>query len=227
MRSIRRSSGAPRSLRAGAGQQRLDRGAGLLARASIAWRLAQRLDAPPDVLRDCCRSGGGSLVHRLGLRGTQQVVEHALHFGAGPVERRLEGLRGQAQHLRDQRALLRIGGQAVRLSVLAELDRMLGAPQQHVGLCQGTGIRLRENAAFGQRSQGGQGAAVPQAGVASATHHLEQLGGELDLPDAAAAQRRRCCRVALRRGPRRGSARGARAARRRRGNRGSDGRRRG
>ncbi len=172
------------------GQQPLDglAGAGLGGRVARAG--AQRVEAAGHF---GIEFGGGlrALPGRLvrGARGRrEQAVEDGFHRVGGLGDRGIELGRRHPQHRRHVGAHRRIVGQAVGLRVVAVLQRVLGPAQQPVGPVQRGRLVGRQQAALGQRGQRDQGAAVAQTGVAAAANHLEELGGELDLADPAAAQ---------------------------------------
>ncbi len=65
---------------------------------------------------------------------------------------------------------------------------MLDGAQEPVGGDQGRGVVPPDVAAGRQRHERGQRAAHPQRRIDAAVHHLEQLDGELDVAQAAAAE---------------------------------------
>ena len=74
------------------------------------------------------------------------------------------------------------------LAVLEQLQAVLYRPQEPVGRGEAVGVRRGHVAAGGQGGQGGQGGRRPQGVVGPPVNELEQLHGELDVPDASSAQ---------------------------------------
>ena len=79
-------------------------------------------------------------------------------------------------------------GQQVGAAQPLQLQPMLGAAQKRVGGGHLGAVGAADVAAPDQRPQPHQGAGQPEIGVGPAVHELQQLDGELDVPQAAGAE---------------------------------------
>src|SRR5690606_33084924 len=79
-------------------------------------------------------------------------------------------------------------GQQVGAAQAEELDAVFEPAQEPVGGVQRGGVGAPDIAALGERGQRGQGGAAAQRLVTAAVHQLEQLYGELDIPQPAGAE---------------------------------------
>ena len=79
-------------------------------------------------------------------------------------------------------------GDQVGAAQPVELDAVLHGAQEAVRVVELRGVGAADVAAGGERLQGVQGGAAAQRGVAAAVHELEQLDGELDVPQPAGAE---------------------------------------
>ncbi len=107
--------------------------------------------------------------------------------GVEPLRRSLERSAGKPENPRQAVPRLAIGRHRVNLRLLDELEAVLDGAQEAVGDGQRRRVRGRDVAGVGELGEGGQRGAKPQGRVAAAVHQLQQLHGELDVPDAPAA----------------------------------------
>ena len=77
-------------------------------------------------------------------------------------------------------------GHRVDLRAVAQLEPVLEAAQEPVGVGELAGVVLVDVAGRAQLGQGGERRRRPQVGIEPAVDELEQLHGELDVADAAA-----------------------------------------
>jgi hypothetical protein len=129
-------------------------------------RSRERLEQRPveQALVDRADEPGGALVF-----GAQRV-------GIVEVERACEG-----------RAEMAVGRQVVRLQVAHDLQTVLHAPQEPVGVGQRLGIGVGHVPLGGERPEHRERVRCSQALVSAAVHDLQQLHRELDVADPAAA----------------------------------------
>ena len=109
-------------------------------------------------------------------------------LGLQDVDGAAPGVGLVAQRAGQPPQLLVVGGQQVGAPQPEQLEPVLDGTQEPVGGDQRGGVLAADVAAGRQRVQRGQRAADPQRGVDPAVHHLQQLDGELDVPQAAAAE---------------------------------------
>ena len=122
-------------------------------------------------------------------------------FGAGFCEHRLEmaryrlpmriqlreeGLPGiETRHLRDPRAVLRIGGQLVRLCIVEILQAVLDIAQEDIGGGKFFGRAAGQQIFLRKLLQHFKRRPHRQRRIAAAANQLQRLGDEFDLADAA------------------------------------------
>ena len=82
----------------------------------------------------------------------------------------------------------RVLGQHVRAPELAQLEQVLDAAQEPVGVGQAGRVRAAHVTAAGQRGEGVQGGGGAERLVGTAVHELQQLHGELDVPQPPGAE---------------------------------------
>ena len=138
------------------------------------------------------RSAPGAELRRPGERLEQRPVEQPLvdrpdEAGRAVVLLLQHAPRRKPERARDRRAGTRVGRQVVRLQVANDLQAVLQPPQESVRVGERRGVGLGDVALGGERVQRRKGVRAPQTGVAPAVHDLEQLDGELDVANAAAA----------------------------------------
>ena len=73
------------------------------------------------------------------------------------------------------------------LSFFHELQPVLDRTQEPVGQRQRSGVTAVDVAGLGQLSEGRQGGWLADQRIRTTVHQLQQLHGELDVPDSAAA----------------------------------------
>ena len=143
-----------------------------------------RLGREPNVV-------AGDPRHRAEQRPVEQLLVQPAHLAAVVAPLLLE-----LDH-RVLRVVERAAEAAQRLVVvgydmgaaeLEELDAVLEAAQERVGLVHGLAVLAPDVAAFGQPGEGAQRGRHLEARVATAVHHLEQLDRELDVPQATGAE---------------------------------------
>ncbi|CAM5693735.1 hypothetical protein SGRIM128S_00467 [Streptomyces griseomycini] len=79
-------------------------------------------------------------------------------------------------------------GDEVGAAQPVQLDAVLQGAQEAVGVVELGGVRAADVAAGGEGLQRVEGGAAAQGGVGAAVHQLQQLHGELDVPQAAGAE---------------------------------------
>ena len=87
----------------------------------------------------------------------------------------------------DLRARVVGDGHRVDLSTFAQLEAVLDSAQEPVGVGEVTGVVLVDVSGRAQLGERGESRWRPQVGIEAAVDELEQLDGELDVANAAAA----------------------------------------
>ena len=141
--------------------------------------------------------GGLAVVARGGLNRTgerleERPVEQALVDPAdelrGPVVLGLERVgAGEPERPRHGGARVPVGREVVGLQVAHHLQPVLQPAQEPVGVGEGVGVLLRDVALVRERREGGERVGLTEPLVPAAVHDLEELDGELDVPDPSAA----------------------------------------
>ena len=98
------------------------------------------------------------------------------------------GAVGEAEPAAEERRAVGVGGQRVGLAPVGELEPMLDAAQEDVGVGEGAMLALGDDAGGAQAVERAEGAALAQPAVAPAVDELQRLREELDLADAAGAE---------------------------------------
>ena len=80
-----------------------------------------------------------------------------------------------------------VGREVVGLEVAHHLQPVLQPAQEPVGVGEGLGVLLRDVALVRQRREGGERVGLSEPPIAATVDDLEELDGELDVPDAPAA----------------------------------------
>src|SRR6266550_6711981 len=113
-------------------------------------------------------------------RGSTRLAQHHRKLGfdvpAMKRERSLEAREvGIAERLAQARAFGRVAGQLLRLAVVAIQETMLDVAQKAVGILQSVTRALRQETAFGERSERSQRVTHTKVGLFSPTHDLQRL----------------------------------------------------
>ncbi len=113
------------------------------------------------------------------------------HDGGVPTPRPVEfghRVRAQPEGPPEPAQVGLVLGDHVGAAEPVELDAVLHRPQEAVGLVELGGVRPPDVSAVGERPQGLQGGADAQGAVAAPVDELEQLDGELDVPEPSGAE---------------------------------------
>ncbi len=123
------------------------------------------------------------------LAGVQHSVEDAAHIPGVGLARRFKLLeRGEAHQARQALAGRLVGGDGVRLQVVFHLQAVLDVAEKAVGRGELPGFILREQLVLGQLSQAGKRLGALEERLPPGLQHLQRLGYELDLADAASSE---------------------------------------
>ncbi len=134
------------------------------------------------------RGGRRRSGERLHQGTVEEAVVDAAHGAGGALVLGLEGGGiGEAERARDRGARVQVGGKVVGLEVAHDLEPVLQAAQEAVGVGEHLGVDPRDVALLRQGAQGAQRVGVAQPRIAPAVHDLQELDGELDVADPPAS----------------------------------------
>ncbi len=145
---------------------------------------AGRLGAQPDLAR-------GELGDRVQERAVEQLLVQPSYDAGVPFPLAVQcadRFGAQPQGAPEAALVGLVLGDEVGAAQPVELDAVLHGAQEAVGVVELDGVGPADIAAGGEGLQGVQGGAAAQGHVGAAVHQLEQLDGELDVPEAAGAE---------------------------------------
>ncbi len=146
--------------------------------------LPGRLGAQPGL-------AGGELGDRVEQRPVEQLLVQAAYDGGVPAPLAVQvgdRVGAQAEGAADAAQLGLVLRDEVGAAQPEQLDAVLHGPQEAVRLIELRGVGPADVAAGGEGLERVERRAAAQRGVGAAVHQLEQLHGELDVPQAARAQ---------------------------------------
>ncbi len=169
-----------------AGGQRLQvaQGGGGVGVAEGDHAFPGRLGAEPGL-------AGGELGDRVQQRPVEQLLVQPAYDGGVPLplaQQFGDRVGAQPEGAADAAQLGLLLGHEVGAAQPEQLDPVLHGAQEPVGLVELRGVGPAHVAAGGEGPQRVEGRTAAQGGVGPAVHQLEQLHGELDVPEAARAE---------------------------------------
>ena len=165
--------------------------------------LGQRCDVPEGpcgvAVADGGEPGGGVLlaqadlpVAELGGGQQQRAIEDLLvqpaHAAAGALVALVEVVGGEVQAAREAAQVRRRGGKHLGAAQAVQLQAVLDAAQEAVGLVHLRDVITGDVPALAEPGEGIEGGAALQHLVGPAVDHLQQLHGELHIPQPAGAE---------------------------------------
>ena len=124
-------------------------------------------------------------------RPVEQLLVQPPHHGRVPLPLLVElgdRVRTHPEGAAEPAQIRLVLGDEVGAAQPVQLDAVLHGAQEAVRVVELRGVHPPDVAARGERPQGVQGRAAVQGGVAAAVHELEQLYGELDVPQSAGSE---------------------------------------
>ncbi len=134
------------------------------------------------------RGGLNRTGERLEERPVEQTLVDPANEIRGPVVLGLERVgAGEPERPRHGGACVPVRREVVGLQVAHHLEPVLQPAQEPVGVGEGVGVLLRDVALVRERRECGERVGLAETPIPAAMDDLEELDGELDVADAAAA----------------------------------------